>query len=66
MVDLRLKLPPSMGKLRGTLYSLNSVTAEHVDETGQLNVAVKMSVVDWRKLQKQYDYQLDQFVDGQR
>jgi GTP-binding protein HflX len=66
MVDLRLKLPPSMGKLRGTLYSLNSVTAEHVDETGQLNVAIKMSVVDWRKLQKQYDYQLDQFVDGQR
>lgn len=63
MVDLRLKLPPSMGKLRGTLYSLNSVTAEHVDETGQLNVAIKMSVVDWRKLQKQYDYQLDQFVD---
>ena len=63
MVDLRLKLPPSMGKLRGTLYSLNSVTAEHVDESGQLKVAVKMSVVDWRKLQKQYDYQLDQFVD---
>ena len=65
MVNVELKLPPSMGKLRGTLYSLNSVTEEQVDDNGQLNLSVRMSVVDWNKLQKQFDNQLQQFVNGQ-
>lgn len=62
MVNLHLKLPPSMGKLRGTLYSLNSVTDEQVEASGDLNLAVKMPLVDWQKLQKQYDNELNRYV----
>lgn len=62
MVNLHLKLPPSMGKLRGTLYGLNSVTEEQVEASGELNLAVKMSLVDWHKLQKQYDNELNRYV----
>jgi len=64
MVNLQLKIPPSMGKLRGTLYSLNSVAEEQVDDSGQFNLAVRMSAVDWQKLQKQFDHQLQQFVQN--
>ena len=64
MVNLQLKIPPSMGKLRGTLYSLNSVAEEQVDDSGQFNLAVRMSAVDWQKLQKQFDHQLQQFVQS--
>lgn len=65
MVDIDLKIPPSMGKLRGTLYGLNSVADEKVDDSGQLNLSVRMSAVDWQKLQKQFDHQLQQFVQSQ-
>lgn len=64
MVNLQLKIPPSMGKLRGTLYSLNSVADEQIDDSGQFNLAVRMSAVDWQKLQKQFDHQLQQFVQS--
>ncbi|KXS34886.1 MAG: GTP-binding protein HflX [Idiomarina sp. T82-3] len=62
MVNLSLKLPPSMGKLRGTLYQLNSVSAERIDEQGELELDIKMSVVDWNKLQKEYDNRLDNYI----
>ncbi|MEC9320290.1 MAG: ribosome rescue GTPase HflX [Pseudomonadota bacterium] len=62
MVKLSLKLPPSMGKLRGTLYQLNSVSAERIDEQGELELDIKMSIVDWNKLQKEYDNRLDNYI----
>ncbi len=62
MVNLSLKLPPSMGKLRGTLYQLNSVSAERIDEQGELELDIKMSIVDWNKLQKEYDNRLDNYI----
>jgi len=62
MVNLSLKLPPSMGKLRGTLYQLNSVSAERIDEQGELELDIKMSIVDWNKLQKKYDNRLDNYI----
>lgn len=63
MVNLRLKLPPSMGKLRGTLYRLKSVTEESVDADGQLDLVVRMTAVDWQKLQKQYDNELNRYIE---
>lgn len=53
MVNVSLRLPPSMGKLRGRLYALNSVQQEQVYEDGQLGLAVRMSSVDWQRLCKQ-------------
>jgi GTP-binding protein HflX len=53
MVNLSLRIPPSMGKLRGKLYALNSVTAEQPSEDGQMAMQVRMSQVDWQRLCKQ-------------
>ena len=67
MVDLSLRIPPSMGKLRGKLYALNSVTDEAVNDDGALSLHVRMSSVDWRRLCKQvadeYGDSLQGFVE---
>jgi GTP-binding protein HflX len=62
MMDATLKIPPSMGKLRGTLYELNSVTSEDVDENGQLALHVRLSSVDWQRLKKRFDSNLDELI----
>ncbi|RUO80180.1 GTPase HflX [Idiomarina tyrosinivorans] len=63
MVELTLKLPPSMGKLRGTLYQMNSVTDEHVDDAGQIAMHVRLSAVDWKRLDKQFDHCLNDLIE---
>ena len=67
MVNLSLRIPPSMGKLRGKLYALNSVTAEQPSEDGQMAMQVRMSQVDWQRLCKQvseeYGDSLQAFVE---
>jgi GTP-binding protein HflX len=62
MVELSLKIPHSMGKLRGTLYRWNCVTSEDVNENGELALQVRMSSVDWQRLHKAYGNQLDDLV----
>lgn len=62
MVELTLKIPHSMGKLRGTLYRWDCVTSEDVDENGELALQVRMSSVDWQRLHKAYGNQLDDLV----
>lgn len=54
MVNVSLRLPPALGKLRGRLYAMDSVTAEQVAEDGSLHLQVRMSQVDWQRLDKQY------------
>lgn len=67
MVNLSLRIPPSMGKLRGKLYALNSVTAEQPSDDGQMAMQVRMSQVDWQRLCKQvseeYGDSLQAFVE---
>ena len=53
MVDVCLRIPPSMGKLRGKLYAMKSVTAEETNEDGNFALHVRMSTVDWQRLSKQ-------------
>lgn len=53
MVDVCLRIPPSMGKLRGKLYAMKSVTAEETNEDGNFALHVRMSAVDWQRLSKQ-------------
>jgi len=55
MVNLSLRLPPALGKLRGRLYALESVNAEQVADDGDLILQVRMSQVDWHRLCKHYD-----------
>lgn len=67
MVNVALKIPPSMGKLRGRLYALNSVTEEAACDDGALALKVRMSAVDWQRLCKQvadeYGDSLQGFVE---
>ncbi|KFZ31028.1 GTPase HflX [Pseudidiomarina salinarum] len=67
MVNVSLRIPPSMGKLRGKLYALNSVTGEQTCDDGQLALQVRMSAVDWQRLCKQvateYGDSLQGFVE---
>ncbi|RWU11224.1 GTPase HflX [Pseudidiomarina gelatinasegens] len=67
MVDVSLRIPPSMGKLRGKLYAMKSVTAEETREDGQLALKVRMSAVDWQRLSKhvakEYGDTLQGFVE---
>ncbi|RUO62972.1 ribosome rescue GTPase HflX [Pseudidiomarina insulisalsae] len=67
MVNVVLRIPPSMGKLRGRLYALNSVTEEATCEDGALALKVRMSAVDWQRLCKQvadeYGDSLQGFVE---
>ena len=53
MVNVSLRIPPSMGKLRGKLYAMKSVTAEQTCDDGKLALQVRMSAVDWQRLSKQ-------------
>ncbi|WP_404408955.1 GTPase HflX [Pseudidiomarina marina] len=67
MVDVSLRIPPSMGKLRGKLYAMKSVTGEETRDDGQLALHVRMSAVDWQRLSKQvaeeYGDSLQGFVE---
>ncbi|GAB3288411.1 ribosome rescue GTPase HflX [Pseudidiomarina andamanensis] len=67
MVDVSLRIPPSMGKLRGKLYAMKSVTGEEARDDGQLALHVRMSAVDWQRLSKQvaeeYGDSLQGFVE---
>jgi GTP-binding protein HflX len=53
MVDVCLRIPPSMGKLRGKLYAMKSVTSEQTSDDGKFALHVRMSAVDWQRLSKQ-------------
>lgn len=67
MVNLSLRIPPSMGKLRGRLYALHSVTDEKTCDDGAIALKIRMSAVDWRRLCKQvadeYGDSLQGFVE---
>ncbi|MGQ4276731.1 ribosome rescue GTPase HflX [Pseudidiomarina sp. E22-M8] len=67
MVNLALRIPPSMGKLRGRLYAMNSVTDEESCDDGVMALKIRMSAVDWRRLCKQvaeeYGDSLQGFVE---
>ncbi|CAB0150606.1 GTPase HflX [Pseudidiomarina piscicola] len=64
MVNLALRIPPSMGKLRGRLYALNSVTDEETCDDGALALKIRMSAVDWRRLCKQVKVEYGDSLQG--
>ncbi|TLU65840.1 GTPase HflX [Thalassotalea litorea] len=62
IVHYRLKIPPSEGKLRGALYELNCISDEQFDEQGNCLLDVKMPLREWKKLLKQDNSQLQNFI----
>jgi len=65
MVNYRLQLPMSAGKLRSTLYSLNCVEQEGVSEDGKWLIDVRMTRVDWKRLKKREGDSLQSFISNQ-
>ncbi|MCC5855170.1 MAG: GTPase HflX [Idiomarina sp.] len=61
MVVQDLRLPPSEGKLRSTLYALSCVQSEAPQDNGDMVLSVRMPIVEWRRLEKQYGKNLGQF-----
>ncbi len=64
MVNVSLRIPPSMGKLRGKLYELKSVTEEKTSEDGQISMQVSMPAVDWQRLCKQVSEEYGDNLQG--
>ncbi|WP_394172059.1 ribosome rescue GTPase HflX [Thalassotalea litorea] len=62
IVQYRLKIPPSAGKLRGALYQLNCISDEQFDEQGNCLLDVKLPLREWKKLLKQDNSQLQNFI----
>lgn len=61
MVEQQLRMPQSEGKLRGELYNLQCVLAESVHESGDMLISVRMPMIEWQKLLKQYGKKLNEF-----
>ena len=64
MVDVCLRIPPSMGKLRGKLYAMKSVTSEQTSDDGKFALHVRMSAVDWQRLSKQVSEEYGDNLQG--
>ncbi|WP_440054024.1 ribosome rescue GTPase HflX [Pseudoalteromonas sp. T1lg65] len=60
----QLSVPPSKGRIRGALFNLNAVEKEGYDEQGNWQVAVRMPQVEWEKLKKELEENLDSLVVG--
>ncbi|KGJ88175.1 ribosome rescue GTPase HflX [Thalassotalea sp. ND16A] len=62
LIEHRLKIPPSAGKLRGTLYQLNCIKEESYDEQGNCFLDVTLPLREWNKLLKVGKTDLEGFI----
>ncbi|CCQ11476.1 GTP-binding protein HflX [Pseudoalteromonas luteoviolacea B = ATCC 29581] len=57
-----LQVPPKLSRLRGALFSLNGVQSERYDDQGNWVVDVRIPMVDWEKLKKEQQQNLDSLI----
>ena len=62
MVEYRLRVPPSEGKLRGSLFHLNCIASESYSEQGDWLVEIRMPASEWNRLNKQHDGNLNSYI----
>ena len=62
MVTKHLALPPTAGKLRSTLYALNCIEHEVLDDAGGWNIDIRMTTIDWERLLKQQGEVIQTFI----
>ncbi|EXU74299.1 MULTISPECIES: ribosome rescue GTPase HflX [Erwinia] len=53
IAEYALRLPPEAGRLRSRFYQLQAIEKEWNEDDGSVGLAVRMPVVDWRRLCKQ-------------
>ncbi len=63
IVEHRLSLPPNVqGQYKGLLYKHECVLDESYDELGHTLLSIRLPVVEWNKLLKRTDNELQQFI----
>lgn len=63
IVEHRLKIPPSEGKLRGAFYELNCITNENYDDEGNCLLAIKLPEREWNRLVKNDKATIVNFIE---
>lgn len=61
MVEMDLVLPATEGKLRASLYQLNAVLDENIDEQGNWLTHIRISLIDEQKINKQLGYAIEKW-----
>lgn len=62
MVEHRLRIPPSLSKLRGVFYEMNCISAQSYTEEGDWQVDVRMAHRDWQRLIKRSETNLQDYI----
>lgn len=62
MVQHRLRIPPSLSKLRGVFYELNCIAEQSYTEEGDWQVDVRMAHSDWQRLIKRSETNLEDYI----
>lgn len=63
MVQYRLRVPPALGRLKGTLYAMNCISAEEYGDDGDWLVDIRMPAKDWHRLVKRFDADLNAIIE---
>ncbi|MDP5029269.1 MAG: GTPase HflX [Paraglaciecola sp.] len=62
MVQHRLRIPPSLSKLRGVFYEMNCIIEQSYTEEGDWQVDVRMAHTDWQRLIKRSETDLQDYI----
>lgn len=62
IVQQSLRIPPAFSRLRGVLYGLNCIDSESYSDNGDWLVNVRMPKADWKRLDKNLETGLSDFV----
>ncbi|MBE1300543.1 MAG: GTPase HflX [Alteromonadaceae bacterium] len=62
MVQYQLRVPPALGKLRGTLFTMNCIAQESYADDGDWLVDIRMPSKDWHRLVKNFEHDLTSMV----
>lgn len=62
MVQHRLRIPPSLSKLRGVFYEMNCISEQSYTEEGDWQVDVRMAHSDWQRLIKRSETNLQDYI----
>ena len=62
MLSETLLLAPQYGRLRSSLFSLSAVSDERFDEQGNWLLDVRLPVVEWNRLIKEFGPEIAGFI----
>jgi GTP-binding protein HflX len=63
MLSGTLLLAPQYGRLRASLFSLSAVHEERFDEHGNWLLDVRLPIVEWNRLIKEFGPEIEGFIN---